>query len=367
MRKHSTAAALLMTMPGWTLALPLGGCGSDTPAAAGFESKLQMQLGSPDGVPVVRSLDSSHDIELFALGDEYLFFSSNWNGVFRVPKFGGAVEAVEEDHAAITGALAANARDVFWERVRFDGNGFPLRKLLRRSTDLGPASTLRNDDFDALLPEQRLMEVDDAHLVIRHLQDGVPEAISLADGTTVRIPAEPIDVTDIFPRAGSFVLDGNTLFAAACSGDTCALARGDVTTGAAAIGPSLSGLSIGLDDPVLAAADDAYLYLIDWYHVWRLRKSDWASEEVYRAPSGAYVGRPFVVDDRAVYFVTTAKGGEQLELVAVAKTGGTLRVLSTRPHLAQGICQVAQDAQYLFVLAPTDDGLSMQILVVAKD
>ena len=355
------------------LAGALGGCGRSEllealplAGAAGFESPSSAAPDSTGGISVVRPLDVVHGIEHIALSGDYLFFSSNWNGVYRVPKTGGAVEVVEEDHSAVFTALTANSSEVLWERVRFDGQGYPYRTFLRRSTSLGPVATIvASDQFDSL-DKDGLLPADDAHVIVRHLQDQQAVAISLSDATMVQVPTADSTMSTGFEDSGAFVLAGDTLFSEFCAANSCELVQGKVTTGLEEMGISMSWVPFGNGTGApLAGVDEEHLYFFDLRRAWRLLRSDYTSVDIYRAPDDAFLQGPFAVDSSDVYFVTS--DGKQDKLVAAAKAGqygGGVRVLSTGRHLKTGPCEIAQDEQNLFVLALTED--SDEILVVAK-
>ncbi len=113
------------------------------------------------GAPLVRTIGPDHLIANMALSDDYLFVTTQWDGIYRLPKYGGAVEAVATDPKAQFNALAANARDVFWVEVRFGPKDELHQKLLRRTAAGGPISTMRSDDFAGVLA------LDDAYRLER--------------------------------------------------------------------------------------------------------------------------------------------------------------------------------------------------------
>jgi hypothetical protein len=342
-------------------ALALVGCGRtgleawDSGPSSSTDTPSARDLGAGLGSLLV----FQHSIDELAISEDYLFFSSDWQGVYRLPKYGGSLEAVAEDRKAITRGLAANARQVFWGPVTFTSEGIAEYRLLRRAAEGGPVTTMLNGNFGRLL-------VDDAHVVVASPSDGVPEAISLTDGSIVKIPAEAIFLTQLFFQASSSILDGSSLYVVGCGFTDCGLARGDVTTGAAEMGPLLPGLTVGTPFPTtLAAADDTHLYLYDSHRIWRLRKSDYASADIYNAPANAFVQGPLLVDDSAVYFFTGRSGG--LQLVALAKDGGSMRVVSDHPWLVHGTWTMVQDGQFLFLAAaPPNGGDANEIWRLAK-
>ena len=223
------------------LALPLGACGgSSAPSKTRFDTELRVPFNPGAGAPLVRTIGPDHLIANMALSDDYLFVTAQWDGIYRLPKYGGAVEAVATDPNAQFNALAANARDVFWVEVRFGPKDELHQKLLRRTAAGGPISTMRSDDFAGVLA------LDDAYIVLSGGRGPGHDAISLADGTTVPVP---VDLDWVAIDGGtyetSFWLDGNALYSLGCDGirlnGFCGLVRTDVATGVIERGPALPG------------------------------------------------------------------------------------------------------------------------------
>ena len=366
------------------LALPLGACGgSSAPSKTRFDTELRVPFDPGAGAPLVRTIGPDHLIANMALSDDYLFVTTQWDGIYRLPKYGGAVEAVATDPNAQFNALAANARDVFWVEVRFGPKDELHQKLLRRTAAGGPISTMRSDDFAGVLA------LDDAYIVLSGGRGPGHDAISLADGTTVPVP---VDLDWVAIDGGtyetSFWLDGNALYSLGCDGirlnGFCGLVRTDVATGVIERGPALPGLSpTGPGPTKLVGADETHIYLYDGPRIWRLRKTDFASEDVYTAPAGVSSFQP-LVDDNALYFVrvlypppTTstertdaAVPPPERQLVALSKDGASMRVISRHPALADYVNQMAQDRQFLYLLLGATGGRlenGNQILIVAKD
>jgi hypothetical protein len=123
----------------------------------GFQSTPQMPLDPGQARPVVRSLDGVHGIDLIAISDDYLFFASDWNGVYRIPKYGGNVDEVEEHRDGIIRGLAANDREVFWVPVHFGARPEGQLDLRRRAVEGGQVTILRNDVnapcLDGMIPQ----------------------------------------------------------------------------------------------------------------------------------------------------------------------------------------------------------------------
>jgi hypothetical protein len=371
------------------LALPLGACGgSSAPSKTRFDTALQVPFDPGAGAPLVRTIGPDHLILNMALSDDYLFLTTQWDGIYRLPKYGGAVEPVATNPSAQFNALAANARDVFWVEVRFGPNDEPHQKLQRRAAAGGPISTMRSDDFAGVIA------VDDTYIVLSGGRGpGGRDAISLADGTTVPVPVDlewlAIEGGDTYET--SFWLDGNALYSVGCDAIIpdafCGLVRNDIATGVVERGPALPRLSPG--GPVaakLVGADETHIYLYDGPRIWRLRKTDFASEDVYTPPAGVSAYQP-LVGDNALYFVralypppTTTSTERtdaavtlprpEVQLVALSKDGASMRVISRHPALADYINQMAQDRQFLYLLLGATGGRlenGNQILIVAKD
>jgi hypothetical protein len=212
-----------------------------------------------------------------------------------------------------------------------------------------------------------MIPVDSTHVIVLG-QDGLLEAISLADETVVQVPTDAwiqgaqVMVSGCSATLGSsYVLDGSWLYVVGCEAEACQVARANIATSAVEMGPLLPGPGQGNPwDSILAAADETHLYLLDTHRIWRLRKTDYASEEIYRAPQGDYVYGPLAVDDDAVYFVVNSPAAStpDTQLVALDKHDASLRVVYSDPRL-HGREKMVQDEQFLFLLlgpgGPTGD------------
>lgn len=361
------------------LALPAVGCSASSgPSKTRFDTDLQVPSDPGAGAPLVRTIGADHLILNMALSDDYLFLTTQWDGIYRLPKYGGAVDAVANDPNVLFNALTGNAREVFWIEVHFGPGDEVHQGLRRRAAAGGPIATMRSDDFDGVLG------LDDARIVVSGHASSY-EAVSLADGSRAHVNFDPAGVEG-GAFGTSFWLDGDALYAVGCTAlDFCGLARADFTTGLAERGPALPNpVSPGPLPIELVGADETHIYLYDG-HIWRLRKSDYASEDVYTPPAGVSTFLP-VVDDDAVYFVRflyppmtppvstertdAAVPPPERQLVALSKDGASLRVISRHPALADYVTQMAQDRHFLYLLfGPTGGRLENgnQILIVAKD
>jgi hypothetical protein len=331
------------------------------------------------GAPIVRSNDVDHVISNLVLSADYLFFVSG-SRLYRVPKYGGAIEPVTSEAAAAPYALGANAREVFWMQGAGAIDDTHLA-LMRREAVGGPASTMRTDVSGVLhLMNINEVTVDDRHVLVNG-PSGL-EATSLASGATVRIPADYVPGVGYAFGASSYLLDGDWLYMMGCALDGfCGLARSDVGTGAFEIATAVAGVTERDDLRQLAGADETYLYWYEGPRISRFRKTDYASDVVYTSPEHVSARAP-LVDDRAFYFVTdesppitstertdAAPPSRKVQLVALAKDGSSVRVISTHPALWT-TAKLAQDDQFLYVLVGGVDGTldhGNEILIVAKD
>jgi hypothetical protein len=341
----------------------LAACDHDEPGFA-LDGSLNAPLAPGQGYSLARTHAETYEIKHFAVSDDYLFFSSDWHGLIRMPKYGGSWDWVDEDSQAVVSAVTTNASEAFWVRSTFGPGDVPHTKVERRSATGGVTRIVNDGSVDTADSEAThgllvdaghvyALDVDRALIWAFPLEGGDPTQISFA---SLPPPAPNIPV---FPN---WVPDYPAMYFSDClTSSPCALWKADTTDGSFA---NLMPLAGGPGGDAVQAVDEAFVYLIKGQHVVRMSKADLTISDVYVPDTGQAISWPLLVDDTNVYF--TAYGPTMVQLLAAPKTGGPAQPLGWGGDLDHGIWEMTQDAAFVYVLAgPATDG-GNEILMFPK-
>jgi len=91
-------------------------CSADDAALGKLDATSIAPSDSFQAYSLARVKDGDGEIEDLVVSDDYVFFIAFWQGIYRMPKYGGDVELIEQSRKANIIALAANHEQVFWQR-----------------------------------------------------------------------------------------------------------------------------------------------------------------------------------------------------------------------------------------------------------
>ena len=188
-------------------------CGQSSPVDR-IDSSLKTPLKPGEAYSLARVTDDKYWISSIAVSDNYLFLATSWQGVYRMPKYGGALTAVEEDDKAV-GRVAANRDTVFWNRTTFGSGDAPHTQVRQQPAAGGATSTLQEGDFGPfgtnLYPT--LVATGDALYMMRSDRPGDfsqrLDRISLRDGTNATVASFPDTGGSEIPWPTTWTLTGD--------------------------------------------------------------------------------------------------------------------------------------------------------------
>ena len=340
-----------------------GGCGGAKPVQSPLESPLgEIQTaGAPRTVvriaEAMRDQQWIHDIAV--VGDD-LYVTVAWSGVYRLPKYGGGVTALDEGTNVEHDELATGDGAVFWQALTFDSNDFPTTHVRRVAADDVAVSTIYQANLATFGDSRgKNLQVDGSTVYLTQVRnvtnEGAVHRIPTSGGAELAsilpftLPAAGPVVTT-FPTAW-IARDGGVLFADCTAGVSCAIQQ--VT----AEGTQTIATIPGNEDYV-QAADETSLYVTTLLHVapapgssapiplLKIDRQTGASVELTPDCGGGY---DMLADDRELFFVSGAT-----IISAISKQGGAQRTVAdlTGSH---GIWRMAQDDTYLFVLTANSE------------
>jgi hypothetical protein len=329
------------------------GLGLPAAAATGTQTQQFIRIVRGDG-----------EIRTIAVTDDYFYWASFWEGVYRVPKLGGDIEVIEAGTGSEFEPLTTSHNDVFWVRSSFDDRDYPSVQIKHRadsgggigvlfSGDWGVTSSNELSNFQAG-PSGVYMIAGKAGSQAYDLQQ-----VPLVGGPITRVRALP----DNWP---TWLLDSGRVWFTDCPFGIPAPAT-SVDSGSCPIrGMTGSGdqtttlANVPASNPAIGGADGDALYVGTPSKILRVSKADGAiTVLVEQTGEGVGIGRSLLVDDDHVYFTVMTPGGPELR--ALAKVGGASVVLAPA-GLLRDVRQIVQGARLLYVLH--DQG--HQISVVPK-
>jgi hypothetical protein len=319
-------------------------CSADDAALGKLDATSIAPSDSFQAYSLARVKDGDGEIEDLVVSDDYVFFIAFWQGIYRMPKYGGDVELIEQSRKANIIALAANHEQVFWQR--FAGSDEQSHFDLHLQAIAGGAqrdlSSVRSLSFGRNY--SNTLRADAEH-VFMISQDSVI-ALPIDGGAPEQFATPELTPDDEVPSSPIWVLDYPALFMTRCANSEvdCPLLRTDFTTGVtASVGPIPAGSAA-------LAVDEAFVYVTDNKRMWRLAKSDFSRTQVYESDDqDESLSREMLVDAENVYFMSYGSSGPQLR--AVPKAGGVARLIGGGPQLAGGSWKLAQDDAFVFILS----------------
>lgn len=323
-------------------------------------SKLDVSLKTPkkpgEAYSLVRAASAEDYITSITVSDNYLFFSTSWKGVYRLPKYGGAIDPVEEDADAIANVVA-NRDTVFWNRTTFGGGDVPHTQIKKRAAAGGTSSILLDGDFS--LPTSSgnasLSAAGNAlYFTNQKHGDSAPidiDRLSLPSGEITTLLSVPYSLASgplLLPHAW-LVQDDHLYYSKREAGTTKLLQAKADGSGAIelAASASFSDAYLGADANNLYTSGQvaAYQGLVG------VAKADGALTALYKsaASSPASFTSTFVVDNDNLYYMTIdPAAGWQVQ--SLPKAGGTPTVIGTGSQFDMGINQIVQDDNNLYLL-----------------
>jgi hypothetical protein len=329
----------------------LPACTHDEPHIA-LDSSLQAPLAPGQGYSLIRTHDQRYEIAHLAVSDDYLFFSIDWYGLLRLPKYGGKADWVDEDSGAEVNGLTASGAEVFWLRSKYGPGDVPHNTAERRAAAGGSTGIVKDGGFGLVSSNMTPnLAVDAGHLY--SLDETVVWVFPLAGGDPIQVPftgiAPPDPNEPLFPN---WVPDYPAIYFSACVTSTaCALWKADLTDGSLA---NLIPLQAGAGGDSVQAVDEAFVYLVKGGNIVRMSKADLTLSDVYVPEAGLGIASALLMDESNFYF---ASYSPTVQLLKVPKTGGQAQPIGWGPQLEPGVWELAQDAAFVYVLAgPTIDG-----------
>jgi hypothetical protein len=322
-------------------------CGAPAPANP-LESPLgEIQgAGTPRTVVRVTGDTTPAWIRDIAVSANDLYVSVPWHGVYRMPKYGGAITPVDEGSNVAFIELATGSDAVFWEHTTFDKKDFPHARVKRQDFDGGPIATLYEANlgfFDS--SETRNLQTDGGIVYVTLVQNITD------DGAIHRLPAAggeplanilPFNIEAEHEHSQSLqpiwvAVAGAAYFTQCADGPACEIwrAAGDEMQD---LGPAPPGVSR------VTAVDRGEIFLDVQTTEAAVWKVDLASGAATRLVSPAAGADRLVVDANEVFFVSGADS-----IRAVPRAGGDDRVVADLT--GQGtISRLIADDTHIFAL-----------------
>jgi hypothetical protein len=297
-------------------------------------------------------IDDRHWIEEMALSDNYLFFAVAWSGVYRMPKYGGDIVALEEDPHGQFYHVATEGDRVYWIHVTFDARDYPHTQVRSQRVDGGPITTLVEGNF-GIFSSSQSDEFQARGGYVYWAADtgggtpGVIERVSAAGGPREAVRAFPVPPDAPFPEVPYWVGDGSSVYY------TSAMRGGDARGGCAIEQVSAPGQTpdVLADCPEPAtfavAVDDDYVYLQSTGTMWRMSKLDRTISAIEILPAGSYFGWSVEIDESNVY-ATTARSPNTI--FSFPKVGGTMTTIADAGSsmCTVGVPFMVVDGEYVF-------------------
>ncbi len=364
--KRNTAWALSVVV-----GLGAGACGGASAPRNPLEAPLgEIQTaGAPTTiVRVAGAMESEHWINDIAIDGNDLYVTVAWDGVYRLPKYGGGFTTLDVGgHNTEFGELAAGDGAVFWVATSFDGNDFPTTHLRRVATGDTAVSTVYQAQLGTTTSNLgKNLQVDASVVYLTQVRNVTD------DGAIHRIPtgggAELSSILPFMLQGSSpalaisiaWVARNGSVFFADCTADdgTCAIqqARGDGTISALATITGDGSHVLGADATSIYA--DSFSVLAPpaggSQQVLLLKIDQQTGAVVELAPNGAGATN-LLADDQELFFYVPGAS----MIAAISKQDGVRRTVVELPPDTHGIRQMAQDDTYLFVLTAESEVLAV--------
>ena len=333
--------------------LATAACGQDSPYER-IDSSLKTPLKPGEAYSLARITDDRYWISSIAVSDNYLFLATSWQGVYRLPKYGGALTAVEEDSNAVN-LVTANRDTVFWNRTTFGSGDTPHTQVKQQPAAGGTTSTLLDGDFSLFSTNvyPTLVATGDALYMMRSDHPGDfslrLDRRSLRDGAQSTLASFPDSGGPMINWPAAWTVADDHLYFTTYTSPLKTVIDVKTTGGS----PTSLALSAPISGAFLAA-DAAGIYTglpSPGYGVAKISPADGAVRPLYTNPDlliASYTSA-VAVDADNVYFVTyDAKAGNQIQ--AAPKAGGAPTVIGSGSQFQAGIGQILQDKDNLYVL-----------------
>jgi hypothetical protein len=287
------------------------------------------------------------DINWIALSDNYLFLVVNWNGVFRMPKYGGPIDIIDGDRRAEFDFALTSGKRVYWNHDTFGPGDSPDNRIEGRDIAGGASNTLLEGFGQFNTNVVPAFQIDDRYLYYFE----APPTQGLPPVTLKRLPLAGGKPEVLIPSGEAssngmpgvdFLADGGDVFVV--GGEEL-----DIFPAGATTAKKLADLPSTL---TLACADVNSVYLTDLTSIYRVPRSGGIVSTLYTTPKDHMLynfgGTRPLVDANSVYFAQMDNNG--WTIMALPKQGGTAQKISRTddPAFNLGIDQVLQDDKNLF-------------------
>lgn len=343
MRASPLTRSLLLVMA-WGA---VTGCFSPPPPLASTGSVGDASVDSTASTAGPRRLpvDPPSYLGAIALSEDYVYFVAWRNGVYRIPKYGGEVVAIEEDTSAFFYYVAANASTVVWVRAPYDALGRMLSPVVRKQTIGETSATLFELTSDIATPPFPFfpeLQITEAKVFFNNGEPATIHQVPLAGGT-----ATDIGLPDQVSVPSWLADDQHVYYLSALSGNGCVLRRVAIEGGAP---QDLAACPAGAAQFWLVALDATDAYLASEAGFWKAPKQGGDPVALFMAPAGHAIQRGLAtIDDQNIYFIEMS--ADTPVLAATPKAGGPARTIwdGFLGGLANAR-QLAQDRGGLFLL-----------------
>jgi hypothetical protein len=325
--------------------------GPSKPAHFDLTTRAPQHPGDPYSLLRVANYNDNtpqDQINAIGLTSDYLFAAVNWAGVYRFPKYGGAVATVQEGGSSPYGFLATNSKTVFWDDASFDRNDSPGGQIMRRSAAGGAATAIapiKTGMANITADEENFYYVT-APPIENGSQSFEIYRQSLAGGAVAKIftltEGEPAVHPFGSPFSPSFIVDGGDTFVV-----TDSYTEVDVVPAGSTSAKKLFDLPSG-DLPTLGGVDANWLYLSGGHSLYRAPRAGGTINTLYTLSDTNSFVRLVATDDKNLYFIQNDASGSAI--YAIPTSGGTPARIG-RSNLAYlSVATVAQDERNLYIV-----------------
>jgi hypothetical protein len=350
----------------WIILAAAAGCANAPTRSDQYDVRVIEPAHPGEPTSLLRAATPDTFISALALTDDYVFFTSG-KGIYRLPKFGGKLVAIDADGDARYEALATQGEEVLWTRSSGDLFTPYHTWIKRRAPGGGPETVVADGEFavsftlfneNMLLGGDNIYFLRDADTFAKYpISGGAPQDFTVPNVDSERHPVDP-----------DWVADGNTIYTSECRDykTTCALIALDTVSGTSSV-----VMPLGYHDAI-QAVDETSLYFQSDDRLWKLDKTDHSVTELYAADKSRdeRIHWTVVVDAANVYFVTYQNNYSDwtrpiAEVVrSLPKAGGPSTIIGEGASFAEGFpWQIAADAHNLYIVMWT---VPSQILMLPK-
>ncbi|HEY0712461.1 MAG TPA: hypothetical protein VGF45_07295 [Polyangia bacterium] len=301
--------------------------------------------------PLFYVADEKLEVTDIGLTSEHLYFSVEWQGVYRMPKHGGAVEVVDAGAKNSFRHLSIVRDDVFWPRTRFGERDRASVEVKHRPTASGPNVLAFSGEW-SMHSNHGHFQADASGIFFvgsssgsvflglwQVATTGGPPTSLLSFEEPWRVPGWKRDAGRIFFATPLLTVSRSTAVSVLVDGQTEPRLLATLPAGSAR----------------LHDTDAGFLYLSDSKTVWRVGKDDGVVAEVVTGE----VVRSLLVDDARIYLAASLETGGWLN--SIDKSDGLRRRVGSGSAF-RGLRQLVQDDHHIYSLH--DHG--HRVSVVAK-